>query len=128
MSSVPLESSSNTVGRVRTGMPRSRHAVTTFWRTTPGAEGMAMTTSSGSESSSTRARSSVAPSTLSPAIRMPRLRGSSSTNPIGTVPSSGLRRISHATAWPPLPAPTTSTSRAPFCGMRRLRSLAIRTR
>ena len=43
-----------------------------------------MMTSSGSASSSTRGRSSVFPSTLSPAIRMPRLRGSSSMKPIGT--------------------------------------------
>jgi len=37
--STPPDSSSNTVGSVRTGMLRARHAVTTFWRRTPGAEG-----------------------------------------------------------------------------------------
>ena len=43
----PPESSSNVVGSVRTGMARSRQAVTTFWRSMPGAEGIAMITSSG---------------------------------------------------------------------------------
>ena len=47
---------------------------------------------------------------------MPRLRGSSSTKPIGPQPSSGLRSISRSTSWPPSPAPTISTSRAPFAG------------
>ena len=45
---------SKTVGSVRTGIARSRQADTTFWRTSPGADGMAMITSSGSASSSTR--------------------------------------------------------------------------
>ena len=76
---IPPDSSSNVVGSVRTGMARSRHAVTTFWRSTPGAEGIAMITSSGFTPSSTRGSSSVVPSTLCPAIRMPCLRGSSST-------------------------------------------------
>ena len=35
------------MGSVRTGMPRSRQAVTTCWRSVPGADGMAMITSSG---------------------------------------------------------------------------------
>ena len=46
------------MGSVRTGIDRLRHAVTTFWRSTPGADGIAMTTSSGSTSSSTRGSSS----------------------------------------------------------------------
>ncbi len=70
-----------------------------------------MMTSSGSTSSRTRGSSSVVPSTFRPAMRMPCLRGSSSTKPIGTWRSSGLRRSSAATSWPPLPAPTISTSR-----------------
>ncbi len=61
---MPPESSSKVVGRVRTGMFRSRHAVTTFWRRMPGAEGIAMITSSGSASSSTLGSSLVVPSTL----------------------------------------------------------------
>ena len=58
------ESSSKTVGSVRTGMSRSRQAVTTLWRSVPGADGIAMITSSGSASSRTRGSSSVVPSTL----------------------------------------------------------------
>ena len=45
-----------------------------------------------------------------PAIRMPCLRGSSSTKPTGALRRPGLRRSSNATCWPPLPAPTISTS------------------
>ena len=45
-----------------------------------------------------------------PAMRMPCLRGSSSTNPTGALRRPGLRRSSKATCWPPLPAPTISTS------------------
>ena len=100
---------------MRTGMSRERQAVTTFWRSTPGAEGMAMTTSLGWVSSSTRGRSSVEPSTSKPAMRIPFLRGSSSMKPIGAVDSAGLRRSSVATCWPPLPAPTISTSRSADC-------------
>ena len=44
-------SSSNTVGIVRTGIPRLRQAATTRARSVPGAEGIAITTSSGSTSS-----------------------------------------------------------------------------
>ena len=47
-------SSSNTVGSVRTGIPRARQAVTTRARSVPGAEGIAMMTSSGSASSRMR--------------------------------------------------------------------------
>ena len=77
-------SSSKVVGSVRTGMPRPRQAVTTFCRSMPGADGIAITTSSGPAASSTRSSSSVAPSTFRPPIRCPCLRGSSSTKPIGT--------------------------------------------
>ena len=103
--STPPESSSKVVGSVRTGMPRSRQAVTTFWRSMPGAEGIAMMTSSGLTPSSTRGSWSVVPSTLCPAMRMPCLRGSSSTKPTARAGSAGLRRSSNATCWPPLPAP-----------------------
>ena len=70
---------------MRTGMARSRQAVTTRWRRMPGAEGIAMITSSGLTASSTRGRSAVVPSTLWPATRMPCLRGSSSTKPTGAL-------------------------------------------
>ena len=69
-----------------------------------------MMTSSGWTPSRIRGRLLVGPSTLMPATRMPCLRGSSSTNPTGALRSSGLRRSSKATCWPPLPAPTISTS------------------
>ena len=89
----PSCSSSNTVGVVRTGIPRSRQAVTTRARSVPGADGIAITTSSGSTSSRTRARSSleVVPSTFSPySSFIPCLRGSSSTNPTGRSRSCGV--------------------------------------
>ena len=50
-------SSSNTVGSVRTGIPRARHSRTIRARVEPGAEGIAMITSSGSASSRMRGRS-----------------------------------------------------------------------
>ena len=78
----------------------------------PGAEGIAITTSSGSVSSRISPISSVVPSTLSPSMRMPRLRGSSSTKPIARAPRFGLSCSSRTTIWPPEPAPTTSTPRA----------------
>ena len=56
-------SSSKTVGIVRTGTPRSRHALTTRARSVPGADGIAIRTSSGSTSSSMRGSSAVVPST-----------------------------------------------------------------
>ena len=61
---------------------------------------------------------------------MPCLRGSSSTKPITALDSSGLRRSSSATCWPPLPAPTISTSLSARCtsGWRSGRSTAARTR
>ena len=71
-----------------------------------------MIASAGFTSSSTRGSSSVVPSTLWPATRIPCLRGSSSTKPTGAERSPGLRRSSKATCWPPFPAPTISTSRA----------------
>ncbi len=43
-------------------------------------------------------------------MRMPRLRGSSSTKPIAVTPRSGLSCSSRTTIWPPEPAPITSTS------------------
>ncbi len=123
-------SSSNTVGVVRTGMPRSRHAATTRARSVPGAEGIAMTTSSGSTSSRIRARSSesVVPSTFSPCSSfIPCLRGSSSTNPTGRSRSCGLRISSRTTRRPPSPPPTISTSRAPLAA-RKLRTRPSTTR
>ena len=53
----PFWRSSNTVGIVRTGTPRARQALTTRARSVPGADGIAISTSSGSTSSSTRGRS-----------------------------------------------------------------------
>ena len=64
----PLCSSSKTVGSVRTGMPRSRQQRTTFARRMPGAEGIAIVTSSGSTSSRIRPSSFVVPSTRTPSI------------------------------------------------------------
>ena len=89
-----------------------------------------MTTSSGLVSSSTRGRSSVVPCTRWPDTSMPCLRGSSSMKPITALESSGLRRSSSATCWPPLPAPTISTSVSARCtsGWRSGRSTAARTR
>ena len=54
----PPRSSSKTVGSVRTGTPRSRHASTTFARSAPDADGIAIRTSSGSTSSRMRPRRS----------------------------------------------------------------------
>ena len=62
---------------------RRRHVSTIFWRTRPGADGIAISTSSGLLSRSRCASSSVVPSTFTPLMRSPRLRGSSSTKPIG---------------------------------------------
>jgi hypothetical protein len=95
---------------VRTRISRSRQAATTLPRRVPGAEGIAITTSSGSVSSRIWATSSVVPRTFSPSIRMPRLRGSSSRNPIAVEPRLGLSCSSRTTICPPEPAPITSTS------------------
>ena len=46
----------------------------------------------------------------------PRLSGSSSTKPTGSMSSCGLRSISRRTSRPPSPAPTISTRRAPLRG------------
>src|SRR4051794_12346999 len=89
-------------------------------RSVPGAEGIAITTSSGAVSSRIWSISLVEPSTFSPSIRIPRLRGSSSTKPIAEAPRLGLSWSSRTTIWPPEPAPITSTSclgrRAPRLG------------
>ena len=62
-------------------------------------------------------------------MRIPRLRGSSSMKPMGAVDRAGLRRSSVATDWPPLPAPTISTSRsADSTSGPRGRSTTARTR
>ena len=89
-----------------------------------------MTTSSGLVSSRMRGRSSVVPNTRWPATSMPFLRGSSSTKPRTALDSSGLRRSSSATCWPPLPAPTISTSVSAVwtSGWRIGRSTTARTR
>ena len=107
-------SSSKTVGIVRTGTPRSRQAATTGARTVPGADGIAMITSSGSTSSSTlgRAPRSCRARDSPRSIRAPCLRGSSSTKPTGRSPRSGLRMISRSSSRPPSPAPTIRTERA----------------
>ena len=117
------------VGSVRTGMPRSRQDVTTFWRRVPDADGIAIITSDGRTPSRIRGSSSVVPSTLCPAMRIPCLRGSSSTKPTGALCRPGLRRNSKATCWPPLPAPTISTSFAArsSSGPRLGRSTSART-
>src|SRR4051794_1708202 len=109
-------SSSKTVGSVRTGMPRRRPSRTTRARSVPGADGIAIVSSSGSASSRMRPRSSVVPSTRTPSTRIPRLSGSSSTKPTGSMSSCGLRSISRSTSRPPSPAPTISTRRAPARG------------
>ena len=71
------------VGSVRTGMSRLRHAVTTFWRSVPGADGIAMITSSGLVSSSTRGEVvGACRGRGGRRRRIPCLRGSSSTKPI----------------------------------------------
>ena len=50
-------------------MPRSRHAFTTRARRVPGADGIAIVTSSGSASSRIRGSASVDPSTCTPSMR-----------------------------------------------------------
>ena len=101
------------MGSVWTGISRSRHAATTLPRRTPGADGMAMITSSGFGLVEDAPISSVEPITLRPKRRILRFRGSSSMNPIAFDPRFGLRCISRTTIWPPEPAPTTSDSRCP---------------
>jgi hypothetical protein len=94
-------------------MPRARHALATRPRSVPGADGMAMITSSGSVSSRIRGNSSpVVPSTRTPSTRMRRFVGSSSTKPTGLSRRPGLRSTSRSTSRPPSPAPTISTLRA----------------
>src|SRR5204862_438506 len=82
---------------------RSRQAATTLARRVPGADGIAITTSSGPVRSRMTPISSVGPRTLTPAALMPRLPGSSSTNPMARDPRLGFRRNSRATIWPPDP-------------------------
>ena len=84
-------------------MSRSRQAATTLARSTPGAEGIAMTTSSGDVRSRISPISSVEPSTFTPTACMPRLRGSSSTKPIARAPRFGFSRSSRTTICPPEP-------------------------
>jgi hypothetical protein len=127
LSWTPPRSSSKTVGSVRTRISRSRQAATTLARSVPGAEGIAITTSSGSLSSRISLISSVVPSTLRPSIRMPRLRGSSSMKPIAVEPMLGLSCSSRTTIWPPEPAPITSTSRLGTRSAREGRSTISRT-
>ena len=55
-------------------MPRSRPARATRARSVPGADGIAISISSGSASSRMRGSSSVAPSTFTPSIRTPQLQ------------------------------------------------------
>src|SRR5581483_4260881 len=77
------EMSSCSPGSVFTGTFAARQVSTTLWRTAPGADGIAISTSSGRLSRSRWPRSSLVPSTRTPWMRSPRLRGSSSTNPMG---------------------------------------------
>ena len=93
-------------------MLRSRHAVTTAWRIVPGAEGMAMITSSGFTSSSTRGKLGGGAEHLVPGHPHALLARVVVEEPTAAERSSGLRRSSKATCCPPLPAPTISTSRA----------------
>ncbi len=86
-------------------MPRSRPARATRARSVPGAEGIAISISSGSASSRMRGSWSVAPSTFTPSIRTRCFSGSSSTKPTGLIPSCGLRTISRSSSRPPSPAP-----------------------
>ena len=104
-------SSSKMVGSVRTGMPRSRHAVTTCWRSVPGADGIAMITSSGSTPSRTRGSSRGRAEHLEARdahALLARVVVDEADRRAARAP--GLRRSSNATCWPPLPAPTISTS------------------
>ena len=97
-------------GSVFTGTPAARAASTTRWRVSPGADGIAISTSSGCCSRSIRHRSAVVPSTRTPWTRRPCFRGSSSTSPIGVVPAAGDFSISLTITWAASPAPTTITS------------------
>ena len=72
-----------------------------------------MITSSGSTSSSTRGRSSVVPSTLMPGDRAcPACAGRRRRSRPARCAGRGCGAARSATCWPPLPAPTISTSRA----------------
>ena len=70
-------------GSVFTGTPASRVMSTIRWRTSPEADGIAISTSSGRFSERIRGSSSVVPSTRTLCTRRFFLRGSSSTRPIG---------------------------------------------
>ena len=68
---------------VFTGTCASRARSTTFWRTSPEADGIAISNSSGLLSLKMCGNSSLVPSTRTPCRRRFFLRGSSSTTPIG---------------------------------------------
>ena len=102
----PPERSSKVVRSVWTRMPRVAACGHGLHRgRCPGIGDGDGDSSSGLASSSTRGRSSVVPSTLSPAIRMPCLRGSSSNSPTGAQRWLGVAAKLEATCWPPLPRP-----------------------
>jgi hypothetical protein len=97
-------------GSVLTGTPASRVMSTIRWRTSPEADGIAISTSSGRFSWRIRESSSVVPSTRTLCTRRFFLRGSSSTSPIGVYPSEGLFSSSLMISCAASPAPTTITS------------------
>ena len=101
--------SSKTVGTVRTVMPRLRQALTTAARSVPGADGIAIITSSGSTSSSTSGRSSIVPCTSAHALLLAGRRRRS--RPAGSR-APGSCSSSLSSSRPPSPAPTISTERA----------------
>ncbi len=105
------EISSCSPGSVLTGMPSARVTSTILRRSSPGAEGIAISTSSGRWSRRTWPSSSVVPSTRTPWMRevlLARRRRRRSRS--GCRASWRLRCISRTTSWPALPAPTTRTS------------------
>ena len=75
--------SSGSPGSVFTGTPAARATSTMRSRTSPDADGIAMSSSSGRLSRSSSGSSAVVPSTRTPCSRRFFLRGSSSTSPIG---------------------------------------------
>ena len=98
-------------GMVRVLMPRSSAAWTMRRITVPGAPGMAMITSPTRYWGAIWATSSSVPRMGRLPMRSPCLLGSSSTNPTGLSPSSGLACSSLRIIWPAAPAPAITTLR-----------------
>ena len=82
-------------GGVCTGMPFAWQTSTTTCRRAPGADGIAITTSSGSVSRRTRSMSSIVPITLTLWSRRPCFAGSSSRIAISVYPESPLAHLAH---------------------------------